>query len=137
MPGAPLRPADPGKPVFLRPTILGLLIPAILVSLIVLLEKDDPEYAKTGDCIHNNNPIVLPGVGDNNPDVVVVPCSDPKAEHRVVGRKDDTDDGENVCRAFPEADGYFTYKRGDHKYTLCLQDLKPQPKLTLPPTLGL
>jgi hypothetical protein len=47
-----------------------------------------------------------------------------------VGRKDDTNDGENVCRtSFPDSDGYFTYKRGSNKYTLCLQSLEnPQQK---------
>ncbi|WP_194235825.1 hypothetical protein [Streptomyces sp. CB01881] len=134
LPGAPRPPANPGKPVYLRPTILGVLIPAILISLIVLVEKGDPEFAKAGDCIHNKNSIVLPGAIDSNPDVEVVPCSDARAEARVVGREDDTNDGEGVCRrSFPDADGYFTYKRGSDKYTLCLQSLKQKPgKIFLP-----
>lgn len=132
LPGAPRPPMDPGKPVYLRPTIFGLLIPALLISVIYLVAKRDPEFAKAGDCIHNNSPIAaaLPGVVDKNADVDVVPCSDPQAEARVVGRKDDTDDGESVCRtAFPASDGYFTYKRGSTKYVLCLQSLRtPQQK---------
>ncbi|MEU9045285.1 MULTISPECIES: hypothetical protein [unclassified Kitasatospora] len=125
VPGAPRAPMNPGKPVYLRPTILGVLIPVILVSLIVFIEKGDPEFAKAGDCIHNNNPIVLSGVVDSNADVVVVPCSDPRAEARVVGRVEDTNDGEHVCRkSFPDADGYFTYERRSDKYTLCLKSLE-------------
>ncbi|MGW4897308.1 LppU/SCO3897 family protein [Kitasatospora sp. NPDC004240] len=128
LPGAPRPPADPGKPVYLRPTILGALIPVILVAALVFFTKDDPEFAEAGDCIRNSNPIALSGVVDTNPDVTVVPCSDPNAEARVVGRVDDTDDGENVCRrSYPEADGYFTYKRRSHKYTLCLQSLEQKP----------
>ncbi|WP_220449985.1 hypothetical protein [Kitasatospora xanthocidica] len=57
---------------------------------------------------------------------------DPKAEARVVGREDDTTDGENACRKYPTADGYFTSKHGSDKYTLCLQGLETpkQPKPT-------
>ncbi|MGW7444614.1 LppU/SCO3897 family protein [Kitasatospora sp. NPDC054795] len=131
LPGAPRPPMDPGKPVYLRPTILGVLIPALLITVIYLVAKRDPDFAKAGDCIHNNNPIAaaLPGLVDKNPDVEVVPCSDPKAEARVVGREEDTNDGEAACRKFPTADGYFTYKRSSTKYTLCLQSLEtPQQK---------
>lgn len=63
----------------------------------------------------------------------VVPCSAPEAEARVVGRKEDTVDGESACRAFPEADGYFTYSRRSNKYTLCLKTLKQQPVPALTP----
>lgn len=125
---------NPGRPVYLRPTILGVLIPVVLVSLIVLVEKGDPEFAKAGDCIHNSNPIVVSGAIDSNPDVTVVPCSDPRAEARVVGRKENTDDGETVCRnSFPDADGYFTYRRGSDKYTLCLHSLKQKPSTVFLP----
>ncbi|WP_406192883.1 hypothetical protein OH807_01745 [Kitasatospora sp. NBC_01560] len=134
LPGAPRAPMNPGRPVYLRPTILGVLIPVVLVSLIVLVEKGDPEFAKAGDCIHNSNPIVVSGAIDSNPDVTVVPCSDPRAEARVVGRKENTDDGETVCRnSFPDADGYFTYRRGSDKYTLCLHSLKQKPSTVFLP----
>ncbi|WP_416873955.1 LppU/SCO3897 family protein [Kitasatospora sp. SC0581] len=120
--------------MYLRPAIVGLLVPAVLIPLIVVRAKRDPEFAKAGDCIHNNNPIAaaLPGVVDSNPDIDLVPCSDPKAEARVVGREDDTTDGENACRKYPTADGYFTSKHGSDKYTLCLQGLETpkQPKPT-------
>ncbi|MEU8928137.1 hypothetical protein AB0D10_45815 [Kitasatospora sp. NPDC048545] len=133
VPGAPRPPMDPGKPVYLRPTILGVLIPVILISLIVFIEKGDPEFAKAGDCIHNNSPVLVPGAVDKNPDVIVVPCSDARAEARVVSREDDTVDGETVCRKYPDADGYFTYKRRDEKYTLCLHGLNAKPgTVTLP-----
>ncbi|MEU3571583.1 hypothetical protein AB0E96_24620 [Kitasatospora sp. NPDC036755] len=134
LPGAPLAPMDPGRPVYLRPAVFGALIPVLLVSLIVFIEKGDPEFAKAGDCIHNKNQIVLPGLLDANADVEVVPCSGPDADARVVGREDDTTDGQGVCRrSYPTADGYFTYKRGSDKYTLCLQTLKQKPSpITLP-----
>ncbi|MGW2873682.1 LppU/SCO3897 family protein, partial [Kitasatospora sp. NPDC001225] len=105
--------------MYLRPAIAGLLVPAVLIPLIVVMAKRDPEFAKAGDCIHNNNPIAaaLPGVVDSNPDIDVVPCSDPKAEARVVGREDDTTDGESACRKYPTADGYFTSKHGSDRYT--------------------
>ncbi|WP_145791408.1 LppU/SCO3897 family protein [Kitasatospora atroaurantiaca] len=134
LPGAPRPPMNPGKPVYLRPTILGALIPAILISLIVLVERGDPEFAKVGDCIRNNNAIVLPGVDDNNPDVEVLSCSDPKAEAKVVGREEDTIDGRTACQKYPNADGFFSYKRDSEKYTLCLQSLKPRSGSVLNPS---
>ncbi|MER7770625.1 hypothetical protein [Kitasatospora sp. NPDC096140] len=133
VPGAPGTPMDTGKPVYLRPTIVGLLIPAVLITLIFALLKDDPEFAKAGDCIHNSSPLAMSGLNDNNPDVKVVSCSDPQADARVVGRADNTTDGETECRKYPDADSYFTYKRGSDKYLLCLTSLKPRPKLTFPP----
>ncbi|MFD7450486.1 hypothetical protein [Kitasatospora sp. NPDC059827] len=133
VPGAPGTPMDPGKPVYLRPTIVGVLIPAVLATLLFVLLKDDPEFAKAGDCVHNSNVIAIPGLDDKNPDLKVVPCSDPQADARVVGRADDSNDGETECRKYPDADSYFTYKHGSDKYLLCLKSLKPRPKFTFAP----
>ncbi|MFJ9691578.1 hypothetical protein [Kitasatospora sp. NPDC101183] len=132
-PGAPGPSMDPGKPVYLRPVIFGVLIPVVLGSILFLTLKDDPGFAEAGDCIHNNSPLVFPGAVNQNADVKIVPCSGPDAEARVVARKDDTVDGESACRAFPEADGYFTYERRDTKYTLCLKTIKQRPVPILTP----
>ncbi|MEU6238801.1 hypothetical protein [Kitasatospora sp. NPDC047058] len=132
LPGAPRPPMNPGKPVYLRPTMVGLIIPAVLVSLIVFMVQRDPEFADVGDCIHNSNVLIVPGGIDTDPDVTVVPCSDPKADARIVGREEGTNDGESVCRkSYPAADGYYIYRRGGDRYTLCLQSLKQKPRPVL------
>ncbi|MDH6129066.1 hypothetical protein [Kitasatospora sp. GP82] len=69
----------------------------------------------------------LPALKDpaqyTHPDVVVVACSDPSAEAKVVARENATSDGDAACRKYADADGFFTYE-GSNRYTLCLHFLR-------------
>jgi hypothetical protein len=123
MPGAPRQPMDPGKPLFLRVAILGLLVPVLVVAAIVYSVQRDPSFASVGDCVHNNNAVV-PGVTDNHPDVAVIACTDPKADARIVGKVKDSADGENSCSQFTDSDGYYVQDEGSSRFTLCLHFLK-------------
>ncbi|MFC9331386.1 hypothetical protein [Kitasatospora sp. NPDC057015] len=123
IPGAPGQPADPGKPLYRRPAILGLLIPLVAIGLIVFQAQRDPSYASVGDCVHNKN-VMIAGVDDTHPDVVVLSCSDPDADARIVGKVSDTANGDSACEGYPDADGYYTEEQGSEKFTLCLHFLK-------------
>lgn len=112
VPGAPGTPADPGRPIFLRPTALGLLIPVILIGCGWLVLHDDPEYAEVGDCVHSNGEVLFP-------DVSVVDCGSAKAEFEVVGRFDNTTDT-GGCAAYPRTVAMLQAERGSTKYVLCL-----------------
>lgn len=112
VPGAPGTPADPGRPIFLRPTALGLLIPVILVGGSWLLLHNDPEYAEVGDCVHNSGDAFIP-------DVSVVDCGSAKAEYEVVGRFEGTTDT-GLCHAYPRTVAAFHEEQGSTKYVLCL-----------------
>ncbi|MDX3356234.1 hypothetical protein PV703_23545 [Streptomyces sp. ME01-24h] len=112
VPGAPGTPADPGRPILLRPTALGLLIPVILVAGGWLLLHDDPEYAEVGDCVHSNGEVLFP-------DVSVVDCGSAKAQYEVVGRFDDTTDT-GRCAAYPRSVAAFRAEHGSTAYVLCL-----------------
>jgi hypothetical protein len=113
-PGAPGRPMDPGKPLFKRPAILGLLLPVALIALIVIvnLNTTTTSEAKVGECVVNNGT-------SSNPNVEVVDCSSSDAEYRIVGKLDDTTD-DSQCEQFAEAETSYTYQRSSTKYTLCL-----------------
>ncbi|MFJ2776996.1 MULTISPECIES: hypothetical protein [unclassified Kitasatospora] len=123
LPGAPGQPMNPGKPLFQRVAVLGLLVPLLVIGAIVYNVQSDPSFASVGDCVHNKNAIVT-GVTDNHPDVVVLSCSDPDADARIVGKVKDSSNGETACRQFSDADGYYTEEQGSDQFTLCLHFLK-------------
>ncbi|MEE1782724.1 hypothetical protein PUR71_07280 [Streptomyces sp. SP17BM10] len=121
VPGAPGQPADPGKPLFQRAAALGLLVPVLVAGFIFYQAGSSPSYASTGDCVYNRH--VSTGTTDSHADVVVVGCSDPKAEARVIARENGTSDGEAACRTYDDADAYYT-QEGPDPYTLCLHSLR-------------
>ncbi|WP_431679667.1 LppU/SCO3897 family protein [Kitasatospora sp. KL5] len=123
VPGAPGRPMDPGRPLFKRPEILGLLVPVAVALALVLSGSEGPESADVGDCVHNRH--VTTADHDVHPDVVVVPCSGKDAEARIVGKVTDADSARTACRAFPDADGYYTRREGSDRLALCLHSLVP------------
>lgn len=123
LPGAPGQPADPGKPLTRRPAILGLLIPVIAVGAIAFNVQQDPSYADVGDCVHSKHTVTA-GVEDNHPNVVVIDCSDPDADARIVGKVSDGTNRETACDRFSDSDGYYTEERGSERLTLCLHFLK-------------
>ncbi|GAA4857907.1 LppU/SCO3897 family protein [Kitasatospora terrestris] len=125
-PGAPGMPMNPGKPLLQRPAALGFLLPIIALVLIIVAAVNaptTPRSAAVGDCVHNRH-VAASDSGDDHPDVVVLPCSDPKAEARIVGKVDGTANAETACKKFADADGYYTEERGSRKYTLCLHFTK-------------
>lgn len=124
VPGAPGRPMDPGKPLFQRVAVLGLLIPVLVIAFIAYQASVDPTNASAGDCVRNKNTTTMAaGSGDSHPDVVIVSCDDRTADAKVVARVDSTSDGETACRKYDDADGYYTHK-GSDLYTLCLHFLR-------------
>ena len=122
-PDAASHPADPGRPVFLRAAILGLLVPAFVIFAIVYSVQHNPSYASVGDCVHNKNATTT-GITDTHPNVVVIACSDPDADAKVVGKVKGSSDGETGCRPFSDADGYYSQEQGSDTFTLCLHMLK-------------
>ncbi|MFJ8040129.1 hypothetical protein ACIRBX_06390 [Kitasatospora sp. NPDC096147] len=123
IPGAPGQPMNPGRPVLRRPAALGILLPVLAVGALGYSLAGDPDYASVGDCVHNRHMAVQADQSDSDPDVVVLDCSDPKAEARIVGKVDDAAD-EKLCDRFPSSDGSFIAQQGSRKYTLCLDFLK-------------
>jgi len=109
----PGRSMDPGKPLFRRPAILGLLIPVVVIGLIVFSNLDPiGSKAQVGSCVVNKGTAT-------KPDVKVVDCTSSDAEYRVVGRLDDTTD-DSRCQDYAGAEASYVYEHRSTKYTLCL-----------------
>jgi hypothetical protein len=83
MPGAPGQPMDMGKPLFLRPAILGFLIPIAVIALLIVGNLGSPSSASVGDCIHNKGTVL-------KPNVKVVGCTSSDADYKVVGKLSNT-----------------------------------------------
>ncbi|MEU4194361.1 toxin-antitoxin system, toxin component [Kribbella sp. NPDC026611] len=107
------RPMDPGKPLFQRPAIFGLLIPIAVIALIVIANLNSTESkAQVGACVVNKGT-------SGNPNVKVVDCTSTEAEYRIVGKIDDSTD-DSKCDQFAGAEASYVYESGSTKYTLCL-----------------
>ncbi|GAB3824881.1 LppU/SCO3897 family protein [Kribbella italica] len=113
MPGAPGRPMNPGKPLFKRPEILGVLLPILVIAAIVIgnLTTTTSSEAKVGDCVQNAGTA-------SDPDVKVVDCSSADAEYEVLGRVSSS--VSSTCDLYQDATVTYTEKRGSSGYTLCL-----------------
>ena len=116
VPGAPGQPMNPGKPLFMRPPILFLLLPIALIVLIVFAAQGDPEYASEGECIQNKGTV-------SAPDVRVVDCGSADAEYKIVGKLDNSTNSDE-CEQFTGYTVAYTEERGSSKYTLCLAPQK-------------
>jgi hypothetical protein len=111
----PGRPMNPGKPLFQRPAILGLLLPVALIGLIVFANLNSTEAkAKVGACVVNEG-------SSTNPDVKVVDCASTEAEYKIVDKIDDTTD-DSQCSDTAEAS--YVYQNRSTKYVLCLTPVR-------------
>ncbi|TDO46114.1 hypothetical protein EV651_12776 [Kribbella sp. VKM Ac-2571] len=111
----PGRPMDPGKPLFQRPAILGLLLPVALIAAIVFANLNSTESkAKIGACVVNQGTAA-------KPDVKVVDCTSSEAEYKIVDKIDDSTD-DSQCGE--DAEASYVYQSGSTKYTLCLTPVK-------------
>jgi hypothetical protein len=108
----PGQPMNPGKPLFQRPVILGLLIPVAVLALIIWANVNSTSNAEVGSCVMNKGT-------SGNPDVKVVDCTSSDAEYRIVGKLDDSTD-DSQCKNFAGSEASYVYERGSSKYTLCL-----------------
>jgi hypothetical protein len=109
----PGRPMEPGKPLFQRPAILGLLIPVAAIALIVFSAVNSTSStAEVGRCVVNKGT-------DANPKVEVVDCGSSDAQYRIVGRLDNSTD-DSQCDQFAGAEATYVYNGRYTKYTLCL-----------------
>ncbi|GLW58904.1 LppU/SCO3897 family protein [Kitasatospora phosalacinea] len=110
-PGAPGTPLPVGRPLYLRPAILGLLVPVVAVGAIVYSVKQDPDFASAGDCVHKSG-------SDFSPDLKVVDCGGSDAQYKVLGRVDSS--AKDACAAFPTAEATYWVEKGSSSYSLCL-----------------
>lgn len=101
-----------------------LPMPSFTVPSITLpppTAKNDVDSAGIGDCLRNEN---SPGAtADEHPKITVLPCTDPKAQYKVVYKYFATSD-EKVCEKQPKADSSYTRTYTNLpalNYVLCLK----------------
>jgi hypothetical protein len=111
-PGAPGHPMDLGKPLFLRPAILGFLLPIAVIALLIWGNQGSPSSASAGDCVQNKGTISVPNVK-------VVDCTSSDAEYKVVGKLSNSTNSDE-CEKFEGYTVAYTEERSSSKYTLCL-----------------
>lgn len=109
----PGRPMEPGKPLFQRPAILGLLIPVAAIALIVFSAVNSTSStAEVGRCVVNKGT-------EAKPKVEVVDCGSADAQYRIVGRLDNSTN-DSQCDQFAGVEASYVYTGRYTKYTLCL-----------------
>jgi len=112
VPGAPGQPMNPGKPLFRRAAILGLVVPISVIGLIVVGMQGDADYASVGDCVQNKGTT-------SAPDVQVVDCGSADAEFKIVGKLENSTNYDE-CEKFDGFTVAYTKEKGSSSYTLCL-----------------
>ncbi|MFB7905436.1 hypothetical protein ACFC1T_03305 [Kitasatospora sp. NPDC056076] len=85
--------------------------------------KDDVDSAGIGDCLRNENS--SNATADDHPKITVLPCTDPKAQYKVVYKYFATSD-EKACEKQPKSDSTYTRtytKLPALNYVLCLKHI--------------
>lgn len=107
------------------PALVVPSIPPIPTLPPITTKRSGTDGAKAGDCLWNKHQPI--GTDDKNPDVEIVPCTDARAQAKILGRTIGNT-GESACKLqYPAFDAFYTvtytgYMKG-LSYTLCLQTL--------------
>ncbi|MFI6447611.1 hypothetical protein [Kitasatospora sp. NPDC050543] len=78
----------------------------------------DVDRAKVGDCLRNEHETTA--TDDKSPEIKMLPCTDPKAEYKVLAKVLGTSDSEKACAPYPTADSSYYVENGARSYVLCL-----------------
>ncbi|MDI5970543.1 hypothetical protein POF50_014525 [Streptomyces sp. SL13] len=103
-------PKKRGK-LFLR---LGILVVVIIVGIVVaVLNTDDSQTVKAGDCVQNTG-------SDSDPTLKQVDCGDAKAQYKVLKKVSGTSDGQTACENVTGATNDFYETENGSSFVLCL-----------------
>ncbi|MEY9943783.1 hypothetical protein [Kitasatospora sp. GAS1066B] len=139
-PGTHGQQLDPGTPLTKRGAIWMLLVPlvsvaaSITVLALLLAGLGGPAAgddvvgtsvlnAAGGDCLRDSNGAAIQNQAD--PEVAVVPCSDNKAQYRVLGRVASLEDPATACAGYPAATTYYAHPNAGDSFVLCLAPNTP------------
>ncbi|WP_067824826.1 LppU/SCO3897 family protein [Nocardia inohanensis] len=137
IPGAPGVPMNPGKPLTRRWQVAGFFVPPALIVLLVVAANNGSSgahsafagfssgsgarAAEVGDCVRDKG-------SATDPDLVIVACSDSRAEATVIGVITVAGLADMQCaKQYPQADQVYSEssKRnnsaGVADFTLCLK----------------
>ncbi|QDO37791.1 hypothetical protein FNV62_05955 [Streptomyces sp. RLB3-17] len=106
VPQPPKKGARALKKLLIR---LGIGLIALVIWMIYDEVTGDPSTANAGDCVQVSGT-------DDNPDVHVIDCKDPKAAYKVL--REDTGNGDQ-CKSVPGVVAWYT-ETGRANVVLCL-----------------
>ncbi|MFF2558989.1 hypothetical protein ACFVUZ_04800 [Kitasatospora sp. NPDC058060] len=118
------------KPTYTSPVIpaptFTLPVPTLTFPPVTTPTDSDSKVdaANPGDCLRNANG--TSETTDTHPKITVVPCTDTKAQYKIVFKYLATSD-EKVCEKQPKSDSWYTSKHPNLPaldYVLCLKQLK-------------
>lgn len=111
-------------PSFSLPPIPEITTPAVPKpsSAAASTVPDDIDRAKAGDCLRNENG--TSATHDPNPRITMLPCSDKRAQYKVLRKMLATSD-DKVCDSVPDSDSSYTRTSSSAalSYVLCLQGI--------------
>ena len=81
------------------------------------------DRAKAGDCLRNDHETSDNATNDSDPDITMLPCSDPRATYKVVAKVPGTTDGDTACASYPDANSSYYQDNGVSSFVLCLEDV--------------
>ncbi|MFI8457968.1 hypothetical protein [Kitasatospora sp. NPDC085464] len=113
-------PAFP-SPTFTMPAVPSITLPPVTTPT---PDTDSVDQAKAGDCLHNENG-PAGETTDTHPKVSVLPCTDAKAQYKVIFKYLATSD-EKVCEKQSKSDSWYTRTYTNFpslNYVLCLKKL--------------
>ncbi|GAB7181946.1 hypothetical protein ATKI12_1777 [Kitasatospora sp. Ki12] len=117
-------PAFP-SPTFTMPAVPSITLPPVTTPSDPADAPDSVDTAKAGDCLRNENG-PAGETTDTHPKVSVLPCTDTKAQYKVIYKYPATSD-EKVCEKQPKSDSWYTRTYTNFpalNYVLCLKKLK-------------
>ncbi len=83
----------------------------------------DVDRAKAGDCLRNDHETSTNATHDSNPDITMLPCSDSRADYKVIAKVSGTTDGDTACAKYPDANSSYYQDNGVSSFVLCLEDV--------------
>ncbi|MGW2542915.1 LppU/SCO3897 family protein [Kitasatospora sp. NPDC001574] len=83
----------------------------------------DIDYAKAGDCLRNENG--TSATHDSNPRITMLPCTDTRAQYKVLKKVYATSDGDKACENVTGSDSTYTRESTSSalSFVLCLKKL--------------
>ncbi|MFF7992191.1 hypothetical protein ACFZDG_20635 [Kitasatospora xanthocidica] len=113
------------SPTFTMPAMPSITLPPVTTPSDPADAPDSVDTAKAGDCLRNENG-PAGETTDTHPKVSVLPCTDTKAQYKVIYKYPATAD-EKVCEKQPKSDSWYTRTYSSFpalNYVLCLKKLK-------------
>ncbi|MCX5605011.1 hypothetical protein AB0H92_15795 [Streptomyces phaeochromogenes] len=117
--GAPVPPpAAPARSGFKK--YLRFIIPVAALSIAAgtyFFGGDDATKLQAGDCLRNTG-------SDSNATVEKLDCSDSKATHKVLAKKDGSSLAQLACQSVQGTTAALSWQEGSDSFVLCLADNK-------------